>query len=250
MIRRQVDLDEKQAFLTKVRTALGRTEPLMYTPDHATLKLTLPRQQEKVRTVNAKAAARRSGLLSQFLDRAQEAGCNVHRVPSHGAAASLVADIGRSLGTRRAVRTSHEVFKRIAIDSALRSARITPITLASGRQRRRSDLWPIAVTAGLGITGVDYVVADTASCVILPRRGVSRIVSLAPPAIIVLVEESQVFGDLNDVLALRRLDQMKTRGRNSITMTFISGPSQTGDIEFSLTRGVHGPGKVYVILIG
>jgi L-lactate dehydrogenase complex protein LldG len=241
--------ESKQPFLQMVREALGRSEPLLYTPDHAPLKAKLPRQQEKVRTVQARNEARRPVLVARLMETAAKAGWNVHGVASHDEAALIVGDIARGLRARRVVRSTEEVFRRVEVDRVLRNARITPVVLVSGRQRRRSDLWPLASGADLGISGVQYAVAETGSCVVVPRRGIARITSLAPPAFIALVEEDQVLENLDDLLALRRLEYMRGRSRTPNYMTLISGPSRTADIEFTLTTGVHGPGQVHLILI-
>jgi L-lactate utilization protein LutC len=241
---------EKEAFFSRVRQALGRDIPLAHTPDHPALKTALPRQQEKVRTVLAKVEARRLSLLPQLAERAAGAGWHVHRVASYNEAALMVGEIARKLNARRIVRSSEEIFRRTEVDMALRSVRVAPIVLASGRQRRRSDLQPLAWKAELGIVGVDYAIAETGSCVVTPRRGVARMTSLAPPALIALVEAEQVLESLDDLLALRRLEYVRSRGRTPLSMTIISGPSRTADIEFTLTTGVHGPGEVYMVLIG
>ena len=241
---------DKEAFLGNIRAALGRPEQLLHTPDHPPLKTALPRQQEKVRTVQAKAEARRLLLVSQLVDRATKTGWQVQRVSSYNEAALMVSEIARKLHARRVVRTSEEIFRRVEVDLALRSARMTPIVLASGQQRRRSALRSLAWNADLGVSGVDYAIAQTGSCVVIPRKGVARLTSLAPPAFVALVEPDQVVESLDDLLALRRLEYQRTRGRTPVSMTVISGPSRTADIEFTITKGVHGPGEVHLILIG
>jgi L-lactate dehydrogenase complex protein LldG len=37
--------------------------------------------------------------------------------------------------------------------------------------------------------------------------------------------------------------------KESSNLVFIAGPSRTGDIEMTLTIGVHGPGEVHVIIL-
>ena len=36
--------------------------------------------------------------------------------------------------------------------------------------------------------------------------------------------------------------------RQAASCTFITGPSRTADIELTLTLGIHGPGKVIVVV--
>ena len=52
-----VEDSNKAAFIERVRKALGRKYPLTSTPDHPSLKTTLPRHTEKVRTIQAKSEA-------------------------------------------------------------------------------------------------------------------------------------------------------------------------------------------------
>ena len=122
--------------------------------------------------------------------------------------------------------------------------------VAVGRNRRASDLKGIAFEAGMGVTGVTYAIAETASCVIIPKRGVARSTSLAPPVYVAIVESDQILDSLDDYFALVRVQHQRSRGRSPNYTNFISGPSRTADIEQTLTIGVHGPGEVHMVLIG
>ena len=240
----------KAAFLQRVREALGRGGPVAHMPDHPSLKTNAARQEEKVRTILAKNAARRSQTLDRLARTAAAASWNVRRAHDAEDAAGIVAEIAQQAGAKRLVRSVEDVFKRVNVDAALRSAGATATALSSGRSRSKESLREMAFGADMGITGVSYAIAETASCVITPRRGVARLTSLAPPALVLLVEPEQALETLDDFFAITRLSRMQARGRTVNYFNFISGPSRTADIEQTLTVGVHGPGDVHMVIIG
>src|SRR5205814_4030938 len=98
--------------------------------------------------------------------------------------------------------------------------------------------------ADLGISGVDYLIAETGTVVVMTRPDEPRSLSLLPPVHIVVAERSQILPDLFDLFERTPPEQ----GLPSC-LTLITGPSKTGDIELRLVTGVHGPGELHVILI-
>jgi L-lactate dehydrogenase complex protein LldG len=230
--------------------ALGRTEAIVSTPDHPALKATPIRQEEKVRTIQAKNEARRYVITERLAATATAASWTVHRVNTTQGAAATVAEVASRLKARHVVRSVEPIFTRVDVDGALRSKSISSTALAAGRSRRREDLKSLAFGADLGVTGVSYAIAETASCAVIPRKGVARLASLAPPVLVLLVEAEQVIETLDDFFALTRLEYQLARGRSPRYYNFISGPSRTADIEQTLTIGVHGPGEVHMVLIG
>ena len=244
-----VEDPNKAVFLERVRTALGRANPIIHTPDHPSLKATTLRQEEKVRTIQAKVIARRAQVVSRLSETATEASWSVHRASGPEQAAAIVADIAEHARAKNVIRSAEDIFKRVDIDASLRRKGVSPSVLAAGRSRRRSDLKRMAFGADLGITGVSYAIAETASCVVTPRKGVARMASLAPPVLVLLIDEEQVLETLDDFFAITRLQYQQNRGRSPNYYNFISGPSRTADIEQTLTIGVHGPGEVHMVLI-
>ncbi len=240
----------KAAFLQRVRGALGRSGPVVHMPDHPSLKSNAARQQEKVRTVVARNEARRSRTLDRLAQTAAAASWNVRRANDAEEAASIVAEIAQQSGVKNLVRSAEDVFKRVNIDATLRSVGVSPAILASGRTRSRGALRDMAFRADMGVTGVSYAIAETASCAVIPRRGVARLTSLAPPRLVLLIEPEQVLETLADFFAITRLNRMNARGRTANYFNFISGPSRTADIEQTLTIGVHGPGEVHMVILG
>ena len=97
--------------------------------------------------------------------------------------------------------------------------------------------------AEVGVTGCDAAVAETASLMMFSAPGRSRAVSLLPPIHVAIVERSRVRYSMAEVFEVYR-----ERFEGSAACTFITGPSRTADIELTLTLGIHGPGRVVVIV--
>ena len=98
-------------------------------------------------------------------------------------------------------------------------------------------------SAGVGVTGCDAAIAETASLVLFSAPGRSRAVSLLPPFHVAIVERAALCFSMAEVFETHR-----ARLRDSASCTLITGPSRTADIELTLTLGIHGPGRVAVIV--
>ena len=104
-----------------------------------------------------------------------------------------------------------------------------------------TDLRAFCAAADVGITGVDAALAETGTIVVSSGPGKSRLVSLLPPVHIALVPTSSLTVDLFTWTAARG-------GAMPASVTLISGPSKTADIEQVMAIGVHGPKRLIVIL--
>lgn len=100
--------------------------------------------------------------------------------------------------------------------------------------------------ADFGISAVDYLVAETGTVVLYSSPHQPRSLSLLPPVHIAVAERRQLVPDLFDLFPSSQNEQVPTLPS---CITFITGPSKTGDIELRLVTGVHGPGEIHVILI-
>ena len=248
-------MSDRDDFLGRIRGALGRTERLdapLASPPTALG----PEDELSVRVEQVQELIRRDAdnLLDVLGRAAVLVGWNVERVRDVGDAGRYVLQVACDLEARSAVCSLHPVV-RDAIGGGLFSGTgidLTPISVDRTDDEleleSRLGLRGVMERADLGITGVDYAIAETGTCVIIPRAGVSRLVSLLPPVHIALVERGQVLPSLDELFTLRRRDFVD--GQLVSYMNLITGPSRTADIEYQLVTGVHGPGEVHMVLIG
>jgi L-lactate dehydrogenase complex protein LldG len=107
----------------------------------------------------------------------------------------------------------------------------------------RDELQGLCATVDIGITSADYALADTGTLVMLASPQEARLISLLPPAHIAVVPRSRILTGLDELFAI-----LPRPAEQTSSMVLITGPSRTADIEQILVRGVHGPGKITVII--
>ena len=208
----------------------------------------------EARALHVLEQARSDGetLLARLQESAEKAGCTVVRVKTPQEAGECIQTVARDLEARSVVRSIHDILDRTDVDAVLSADGVQVVLMAqegdSDKESQRQSLRERAAGADIGITGVDYAIAETGSCVIVPRAGVSRLVSLLPPVHIAVVETGQVLPSLDDLFLLRRRDFLQ--GELGSYMSIISGPSRSADIEYTIVKGVHGPGEVHLVLLG
>ncbi len=93
------------------------------------------------------------------------------------------------------------------------------------------------------VTGVRLAVAETGTLICTSGAQSARGSSLIPPAHVAIVSAGQVVGDLFEAFARLGAEPLPAN------VNLITGPSKTADIEGVLVTGVHGPGRVHVVLI-
>lgn len=168
------------------------------------------------------------------------AGGQLHVVEDRAAAVAAVLDLVRSHSVRRVLLGRGGVLDALPILEPLRAGGVEIVDVLAGGGARTE--W---FAADLGLSGVDYLLAETGSIVLASHPDQPRSLSLLPPIHIAVAERRQLLPDLFDLFSA-----LGTNGENlPAGLTIITGPSKTGDIELRLVTGVHGPGEVHVILI-
>ncbi len=191
-------------------------------------------------------------LARRFAAEVDAVGGQSYIVPDLEAAGVALHRLLEEAGARTALCWQHELLDRLGLADLLAAPGVTlhnHSTLASlplDEQRR------VMLGCDIGITSCDCAIAETGTLMVCSRPGQERAASLLPPFYVSIVERGQIVADLIDAFDLLKTatnDQGPRTNDLPSNVTFITGPSKTGDIELQLTTGVHGPGKWRVIVI-
>jgi L-lactate dehydrogenase complex protein LldG len=155
---------------------------------------------------------------------------------------TIVADEAEAASILKQVIELNQL-RRIAVSDSPMVDRLT--RRLGGNLELLSDAQPEALfDCDAGISSAQWAIAETGTLVLESKNERHRLVSLVPPVHIAIVEAGRILRTMSEVL-----EAVSTASELSRTVTFITGPSRTSDIELTLAIGVHGPAKLHVIVI-
>jgi len=174
-----------------------------------------------------------------FKEHAEAVSAEVHRFAGRPEALAFILGLLRDLGVPdpQASRNTQEPGALWAAGSFLQGLEGAAAP-GLGFQVTRDA----AAAARVGISQMDWAIADTGTLVQDAARVELRLVSTLPPIHIALAGTSRILADLPS--ALRRLTPAQTG-----CISLITGPSRTADIERVLTIGAHGPERLIIVFV-
>ena len=184
-------------------------------------------------------------MIRRFTENLTEQTGVVYRVKDYAEAADKLAEIANAEKITKVIVSTDDVATSMDLPSWGMENGIE-VLQPQAFEDRDSFKHAAFEEAQAGITGVDYAIAETGTLVLAHDKNQPRLVSLAPIIHIAivpvgrlrLVYESatdKIFGDDN---------------RPPGQVTFTTGPSMTADIQGVPFKGMHGPKKLFVILVG
>ena len=192
------------------------------------------------------SSADQAALLARFAVELQAVGGEFFAPEGDEAARRLVVELIREAGGGPILSWAEGELGLAGLGEALTAAGIAvervhlPSDLAA-RSTRAQDL----ASPPAGLTGAFAALADTGSLVLLSGPDWPMSASLLPPLHIALLPRAALWPDMVAFLAAHAPHDL-IGGRN---LVFITGPSRTADIEMVLTRGVHGPKRLAVVVV-
>ncbi len=228
---------DRDDFLARIREGLDTGHRL--DTGHGLSDLEPPERPGAYQPPPAPDRAAMTDLLIRELEAVGGAG---HRTGFVEEARRRVIEILDERQARKVIRGDTPLLRRLDLDAELERSGVE-VTVASA-STDRDQLRRAAFDADAGITSADFGVAETGTLALLAAPGQGRAVSLLPPLHVAVLDARDVVYELAALF-----EAVTARGALPSALTFVTGPSRTGDIEQTLTVGVHGPGDLQLVVI-
>lgn len=181
------------------------------------------------------------GRIEGFAREAAATGAMVWRVGDEDEARARIVALVREAGAREVVCAAATEIPDVAAQLAHGDIEVCVADESVGVSALRAR----CAAAEVGIGPADHGIVESGTIVLVHGPAHPRSISLLPPVHIAVLRASALVTDLHELFEGMHRDGYAVAS----AITFVTGPSRTADIEMILTRGVHGPRELHVVLI-
>jgi L-lactate dehydrogenase complex protein LldG len=239
-------MNRQQAFLSRVRHALRRGAA----PPTRSQSIQPPPIPQ---ALQPQAPASTDALIQQLQTELTAVGGQVIRLSSTTAVTAYIGAFTQKRNIRKVIRWSSDLLTQLEIDATLEQngieIHVPPVPNTTASPEDRQAMRQHVAQADLGISGVTYAIAETGTLALAAHAGQMRGISLLPPVHIAIIRADQLVATMADCLLRLQATDSDLQHNLTSCISFITGPSRTGDIELNLTVGVHGPGELHLIIL-
>jgi L-lactate utilization protein LutC len=181
--------------------------------------------------------------VQHFRDQFTSVGGFFHLVADGASCLQKILEVLRAKSAKRILLAGGKLLSQLNLGGHLKDFGFEVISVDRLTPETCSEAF---FTADIGLSGVEYLVAETGTLVLQTNPDEPRSISLLPPIHVAIAERKKIVDDLFDLF--ESSDGKVVQAMPSC-ITFVTGPSKTGDIELRLVTGVHGPGEIHLILM-
>jgi len=198
----------------------------------------------------------REEVVKKFTETLVEETVIVYRAKDNAEALEKLAQIAGEEGLKCVMASTDDVLAPLDLPAWGKKNGVQVMTPKDFADR---DAFRDAVfdRAQAGITGADFAVAESGTIGLIHNKDQARLVSLAPILHIAIVPVERIYPVYEPVIEKVFGNNVGAHGGAPAKKSplpsqfvFITGPSMTGDIQGVLFKGMHGPRKLIVILVG
>ena len=227
-------MSEKQAILRRIREAL--TVPAPH-PGHHSLSAGAPSVDQDIAHWLPPVHEGFPAQAELFARNSVQLKSTFHLLESESAVREKLGELSLAESWQRVASHSDGTFSN-STRSIVESLNLPTLWTNPGYEVQELE------RCDAGISECDALIAQTGSVLVTSRSAGGRALSVLPPHHVVLARREQLLPDLPAAFAL--LEQRYAASWPSF-ISFITGPSRTGDIERILVLGAHGPRKLTIL---
>ena len=186
-------------------------------------------------------------LIARFTEEATAVRAQVYLMRDKLQLVAHIAEICRTVGATDVALSDSGFIAEINLSEQL-AAQGFSVFAPEANSIDHAQMVARLANCGVGLTAADYAIAETGTIVLSSDERNALLVSLLPPVHIALIRSSQITASLDEVIKEIGNERIGCSDP-SRSVTMITGPSRTSDVELVLSIGVHGPKELHVIIL-